>query len=108
MIPEFIHGGSGIDGADLPEPARPTAPRHAVDFLIDTLLESTEPVTLATLGSLTNVALAIVKHPAPLANVREFVAIASGWSRQRHAGGGVQRLRGPTCGAPGIRVGGRR
>ncbi len=73
---EFIHGDSGLDGAGLPEPAGAAAPAHAVDFLIDTLVESPEPVTLATLGPLSNVALAIVKHPAILANVREIVAMA--------------------------------
>ena len=36
---------------------------------------ATEPITLATLGPLTNVALAIVKNPAILANVREIVTM---------------------------------
>lgn len=73
---EFIHGRTGIDGADLPEPSRPAAPAHAVDFLADTLSNAAEPVTLATLGPLTNVALAIVKAPGILDNVREIVAMA--------------------------------
>ena len=73
---EFIHGDTGIDGADLPEPSRPAAPAHAVDFLVDTLSNAPEPVTLATMGPLTNVALAIVKDPAILGNVREIVAMA--------------------------------
>ena len=72
---ESIHGATGIDGADLPEPNRPAEAAHAVDFLVDTLASAPEPVTLATLGPLTNVALAIVKNPAILANVREIVAM---------------------------------
>ncbi len=72
---ERIHGPTGIDGADLPEPSRPAEAAHAVDFLVETLLAVPEPVTLATLGPLTNIALAIVKNPAILANVREIVAM---------------------------------
>ena len=72
---EYIHGPTGIDGADLPEPSRPAEAAHAVDFLVDTLTAATEPITLATLGPLTNVALAIVKNPAILANVREIVTM---------------------------------
>ena len=34
---EYIHGPTGIDGADLPEPSRPAEAAHAVDFLVDTL-----------------------------------------------------------------------
>ena len=72
---EYIHGETGIDGADLPEPSRPAEAAHAVDYLVDTLGAAAEPITLATLGPLTNVALAIVKNPAILANVREIVTM---------------------------------
>ncbi|MCY4231096.1 MAG: nucleoside hydrolase [Alphaproteobacteria bacterium] len=72
---ERIHGATGLDGAGLPEPVHPVGQAHAVDFLVETLLAAPEPVTLATLGPLTNVALAIVKNPAILANLREVVTM---------------------------------
>ena len=72
---EAVHGPSGIDGADLPEPSRPAEEAHAVDFLVQTLGEASHPVTLATLGPLTNVALAIIKNPLILDNVAEIVAM---------------------------------
>ena len=72
---EAVHGPSGIDGADLPEPSRPAEEAHAVDFLVQTLAEAPHPVTLATLGPLTNVALAIIKNPSILDNVDEIVAM---------------------------------
>ena len=72
---EAVHGPSGIDGADLPEPSRPAEETHAVDFLVHTLAEASRPVTLATLGPLTNVALAIIKNPSILDNVAEVVAM---------------------------------
>ena len=46
---------------------------HAVDFLLETLLQATEPITLATLGPLTNIAVAIVKQPAICQHIEEIV-----------------------------------
>ena len=104
---EYIHGATGIDGADLPEPSGPAEAAHAVDFLVDTLSTAREPITLATLGPLTNVALAIVKNPAICANVREIVTMGGGHrTRQRHTGGRIQRPRRPPRRARGIRGGG--
>ena len=58
-----IHGVSGLDGADLPEPGFDGDSRHAVDFIIQTIMGSQEPVTLVPTGPLTNVALALLKEP---------------------------------------------
>ncbi|UCF99580.1 MAG: nucleoside hydrolase [Spirochaetaceae bacterium] len=62
VAPE-IHGVSGLDGADLPEPGFEGVVRHAVDFLIQTIMESGTPLTLVPTGPLTNVALAMLKDP---------------------------------------------
>jgi pyrimidine-specific ribonucleoside hydrolase len=62
VAPE-IHGVSGLDGADLPEPRFQGLPEHAADFLIRTVMGSREPVTLVPTGPLTNVALALLKQP---------------------------------------------
>ena len=72
-----VHGESGIAGLDLPPDAAPLARDHAVDALVDILIERrrarAEPVTIAALGPLTNLALAIVKAPEILDGVREIV-----------------------------------
>ncbi|PSB23724.1 nucleoside hydrolase [Stenomitos frigidus] len=70
---EDIHGRTGLDGISLPEPQMPLQAQHAVDFLIETLLQATEPITLATLGPLTNIAVAIVKEPAICQHIKEIV-----------------------------------
>ena len=62
VAPE-IHGVSGLDGADLPEPDFQGVEQHAVDFLIQTIMESSRPLTLVPTGPLTNVALAMLKDP---------------------------------------------
>jgi inosine-uridine nucleoside N-ribohydrolase len=72
VAPE-IHGVSGLDGADLPEPATEGLPVHAADFLIDVLRASPEPVTLVPTGPLTNVALALLKEPGIVSRIQRIV-----------------------------------
>jgi purine nucleosidase len=61
---EHVHGKTGLDGANLPDPQHDPDPRHAVDFLVETLRnEPSGTVTLATLGPLTNIALALEQAP---------------------------------------------
>ncbi len=77
---EYVHGATGIDGADLPEPTMPLAAGHAVDALID-LLSAAGPdgITVCTLGPLTNLAMAIVKEPAIVAGIRQVVMMGGGF-----------------------------
>ncbi len=79
---EYVHGSSGLDGADLPEPHMSLQSKHGVDFLIDTLMVCTGRITLATLGPLTNLAIAMIKEPRILNQIQEIVlmggAIAQG------------------------------
>lgn len=71
---EFIHGETGINGIDVFEPKTPLQEKHAVDFIIDTLLASaTVPVTLVPTGPLTNIATAIERKPEILSHIEEIV-----------------------------------
>jgi purine nucleosidase len=72
---EYVHGKSGIDGADLPPPCRPLEEAHAVDWLINILRRAERPITLATLGPLTNLAMAIVMAPEIADNIGEVVVM---------------------------------
>ena len=73
---EYVHGKTGLDGPDLPEPTMPLQDRHAVDFLIDTL--SRRKVTLCALGPLTNLAMAFNRAPQIVSNVAEIVLMGGG------------------------------
>ncbi len=92
---EHVHGPTGLDGPDLPEPKKKLEAKHGVDFIIDTLrAEEPGTVTLCTLGPLTNVAMALVKaprhraaHPRDRDDGRRLFR-----GRQHHARRRVQRL----------------
>jgi inosine-uridine nucleoside N-ribohydrolase len=59
---DFIHGESGLDGADLPPPTTPLDGTDAVRFIVETCREN--PGTwLVPVGPLTNVALALRTAP---------------------------------------------
>ncbi len=59
-----IHGASGMDGPNVPEPDIELARQHAVDLLIELLLNSDGDITLIPTGPLTNIATAIRREPA--------------------------------------------
>lgn len=59
---DHIHGASGLDGADLPEPERGADGDDAVGFIIDTCRER-EGIWLVAIGPCTNVALALRAAP---------------------------------------------
>jgi inosine-uridine nucleoside N-ribohydrolase len=57
-----VHGASGLDGADLPEPRRGVAGDRAVEFIVDTC-RATEGVWIVAVGPFTNIALALRAAP---------------------------------------------
>ena len=105
---EYVHGKTGLDGPDLPEPAMPLQAQHGVDFIVETLRERTSgAVTLCTLGPLTNIALALVKAPDVAPKIREIVMMGGGFfeGRQHDAGGRVQHLCRSARGGDRVQVG---
>ncbi|WP_174615112.1 nucleoside hydrolase [Virgibacillus ihumii] len=74
-----IHGESGLDGTSMPEYSiKQPVEEHAVDLIIEKLLESDEPVTLVPIGPLTNIAMAIRKEPGIIPKIREIVLMGGG------------------------------
>jgi inosine-uridine nucleoside N-ribohydrolase len=58
----FVHGESGLDGADLPVPHRPVDGIDAAGFIVDTC-RATAGIWLVATGPLTNIALALRRAP---------------------------------------------
>jgi inosine-uridine nucleoside N-ribohydrolase len=65
-----IHGESGLDGPSIPEPDIAPVPEHAVDLIIDLLMNSDGDITLVPTGPLTNIAAAIRREPAILPKIK--------------------------------------
>lgn len=77
---ENVHGKTGLDGPDLPEPTMPLQPGHAVDFIIETLLAHPPgEVTLCTLGPLTNIAMALQRAPEIADRIGQIVMMGGGF-----------------------------
>lgn len=77
---EHVHGETGLNGPDLPDPTIPLQTQHGVDFIIDTLMAA-EPgtVTLCTLGPLTNIAMALIKEPRIAERIAEIVMMGGAY-----------------------------
>ncbi len=72
---EEVHGATGLQGADLPEPNAPEQAQHGVDYLIQQLLKTSEAITIAALGPLTNLAVALIKCPQIAKNIKQLVVM---------------------------------
>ncbi len=70
---EEVHGATGLQGADLPESAPSLHTQHGVDFLIEQLLSASEPLRIAALGPLTNLAVALIKCPQIAERIEQLV-----------------------------------
>ena len=62
IAPE-VHGESGLEGPQLPEPTVQAESLHAVDLIARVIEASDSPVTLIPTGPLTNIALFLLKYP---------------------------------------------
>lgn len=69
----FCHGNDGLEGATLPTPTMPLQREHAVDFLIESLLTTPVPLTLAMTAPLTNLAVALMKNPEIATKIKEII-----------------------------------
>lgn len=77
---EHVHGKTGLDGADLPEPSIELQSQHGVDFLVETVMnQPAGSITLCMLGPLTNLAMALQKEPLIASRLQEVVLMGGGF-----------------------------
>lgn len=67
------HGPDGLGGIRLPETSRQRSPLHAVELLHQLIMNSTEPVSLVTLGPKTNVAVLLTRYPGVATRLEEII-----------------------------------
>jgi len=70
---ENVHGKTGIDGIELYEPKVQLQTQHGVDFIVETLLNTSQKITIVATGPLTNIAAAITKAPQITHNIKQFI-----------------------------------
>ena len=77
---EHVHGKTGLDGWDVPDPERPLADGHAADWIARTVLDA-DPgtITLVCLGPLTNAALALRRAPEIATRLEAIVLMGGGY-----------------------------
>jgi len=77
---EHVHGKTGLDGPNLPDPQMQLTEGHAVDYIIDTLrTEPANSITLCPLGPLTNIATAFEKAPDIVERVQEIILMGGAY-----------------------------
>ena len=68
-----VHGKDGLGNTNLPLPHGKLDPRHAAQFIIDTVMANPHEVILAPIGPLTNIAMAYRLEPRIAPLVKEVV-----------------------------------
>jgi purine nucleosidase len=77
---EHVHGETGLNGPALPQPAIALQDKHGVDFIVETLMrEPSGTVTLAALGPLTNIGMALVREPRIAGRIGEIVLMGGAY-----------------------------
>ena len=76
-----VHGEAGLGGVELPPSPASVDPRHAVVALADLLMTSEEPVTVAAIGPLTNIALLLGVFPEAAARIGRLVVMGGSAAR---------------------------
>ena len=76
-----VHGAAGLGGVELPPSAAVVDPRPAVVALAELLLTLPEPVTVAAVGPLTNIALLLRVFPEAAARIGRLVVMGGSAAR---------------------------
>ena len=77
-----IHGKTGLDGPYLPPASFELDSRHAVDFIISTVMaHEPKTITLVPVGPYTNIALAVRKEPRIVERVNAVIAMGGSFTR---------------------------
>ncbi|MGY1855721.1 nucleoside hydrolase [Modestobacter sp. SYSU DS0290] len=76
-----VHGEAGLGGVELPPSPAAVDPRPAVVALAELLLASEQPVTVAAIGPLTNIALLLAVYPDAAARIGRLVVMGGSATR---------------------------
>ena len=72
IIADYVHGETGIDGAELPDATTAPDQRRAVAAIAELVESSAEPITLVATGPLTNIAIFLLAYPDLRSRIAEI------------------------------------
>ncbi len=80
MVAADIHGETGLDGPVFEPLTKPLEEKHAVNFIIDTLMASDGDITMVTTGPMTNLAMAMRMEPQIIPKIQQIVLMGGAYT----------------------------
>lgn len=78
IIAPTVHGVTGLDGPDLPEPKKEPVAKGAAHLIAECVEQSEEPVVLVPTGPLTNIAAFILLYPELIKKIQHIYLMGGG------------------------------
>ncbi|MFV0413760.1 MAG: ribosylpyrimidine nucleosidase [Oscillospiraceae bacterium] len=79
IVAEEIHGKTGLDGPVFAPLVKKAEKKHAVNYIIDTLMASEGDITLVPVGPLSNIGVAMRMEPKILPKIKEIVLMGGAY-----------------------------
>lgn len=80
----YVHGVSGLDGPEIPEPGFAVSEKLAVELMYSVLVASDRAITIVATGPITNVATLIRNHPHLAPKIAEIIFMGGSTERGNH------------------------
>jgi purine nucleosidase/pyrimidine-specific ribonucleoside hydrolase len=80
----YVHGKSGLDGPNLPEPRMEVSALTATKLMMDIISSSVEPVTIVATGPITNLAQLLLDHPQIKSRIAHIIFMGGSTERGNH------------------------
>jgi pyrimidine-specific ribonucleoside hydrolase len=80
----YVHGASGLDGPELPEPQSAPVEQTAVQLIRRVLDEAPDPVTIVAIGPITNIGQLLRDDPQLVSRIREVIFMGGSTERGNH------------------------
>lgn len=80
IIAADIHGESGLDGPVFEPLTKKLEQEHAVQFIINTLLQSDGDITMVTTGPMTNLGMAMRMEPRIVEKIKQIVLMGGAYT----------------------------
>ena len=80
----YVHGKSGLDGPEMPEPGFEVSEHSAVELMHSILSSHADPVTMVITGPMTNMAQLLRTYPGDAKNISEVIFMGGSTERGNH------------------------